>query len=85
MSKYNHHDHTLSKPRTIDCLRARCNEDLTDVVGGCLKLEEVSDELRNLVYHRSPACMVILIKKRKDLKKYHTTIYIPKKDFKRYK
>ena len=79
-----HTDHN-NLPRTIDTVRARCNEELTDVVAGPMTLRELSGEIESQCIHRSPEYMIILIEKRKELGKYYSTLYITPKDFKNYK
>ena len=66
-------------------IRKICNKELTDLVAGPMNLNELKEEIFNTVFHRSQDYMVILIEKRPELLKYHSTIYITKEDFKRYK
>ena len=70
--------------KTNKKVRRICDAELTDVVAGPMKLDEIRDELASLVTHRSPQYMIVLIEKRPDLKKYYTAIYITHKDFARY-
>jgi hypothetical protein len=84
MKTKQHTDHN-NLPRTIDKIRARCNEELTDVVAGPITLNELASEITFQCLHRSPEYMVILIEKRPDLQKYHSTLYITHKDFKNYR
>ena len=60
-------------------------EKLVDIVGGPMKLDELTDEIRNLMYHRSPEKVIITIEKNNDLKKYYSVIYITEEDFKKYR
>jgi hypothetical protein len=69
----------------INQIREKCDSELTDIVGGTMNLYELNEELVNMMVHRSPEYIAILIEKRKDLKKYHSTIYITHEDFKKYK
>ncbi|MEK6741804.1 MAG: hypothetical protein AABX91_02165 [Nanoarchaeota archaeon] len=71
--------------KTIEDLRQKCNSELTDLVVGPMNLSELSDALASTVLHRSPEYIVILIEKRKNLKKYHSTIYITTEDFVNYR
>ena len=77
-----HTDHE-QEPRAIAAIRARANETLVDVVAGPMKLEEVKREIERIVLTKSPEYVLILIEKREDLQKYHTTIYITPGDFKK--
>ena len=77
-----HSDHE-GKPRVIDCIRARANLDLVDVVAGSMNLNELTEHIRTHVYINSPDFMVILIEKRKDIQKYYSTVYSTKEDFKK--
>ena len=70
---------------TLEQLKKKCNSRLTDIVGGPMDIYELHRELMNLVLHRSPEYIIVLIEKNKDIKKYKTTIYITKEDFERYK
>ena len=79
-----HADHEKS-PRVIDNIRAKCNEELTDVVAGPMTLNELAGEIANQCIHRSPEYMIILIEKRPELGKYHSTLYITHDDFKNYR
>ncbi len=79
-----HTDHD-NLPRTIDKVRARCNEELTDVVAGPITLNELANEVAFQCVHRSPEYMIILIERRSDLKKYHSTLYMTPDDFENYK
>lgn len=78
-----HHTDHEGEPKTIDAIRARANLDLVDIVAGPMKLDEVTQEIRSLVYAKSPEYVVVLIEKDPKIKKYHTTIYITKEDFKK--
>lgn len=71
--------------RVIDSVRATCEERLTDVVAGPMTLNELRDEIFNQCVHRSPEYMIILIEKRKDLGKYHSTVYLTNGDFRNYR
>jgi len=79
-----HTDHE-KLPRVIDNVRAKCNEELTDVVAGPMTLNELTTEIAHQCIHRSPEYMIILIEKRPELKKYHSTLYITLEDFRNYK
>ena len=83
--KINKHTDHEKLPRTIDSVRAICNEELTDVVAGPMTLNELADEIANQCVHRSPKYMIILIEKRHELGKYHSTLYITPNDFKHYR
>ena len=83
--KTKHHTDHDNSPRIIDSVRARCNEELTDVVAGPMTLNELASEIAFQCIHRSPEYMIILIEKRKDLGKYHSTLYITHNDFKNYR
>jgi len=85
MKKTNKHTDHNGLPRTIDSVRAKCNEDLTDVVAGPMTLQELACEIASQCIHRCPEYMVILIEKRSELGKYHSTLYITPKDFKNYR
>lgn len=67
--------------RPLDAIRAKADSSLVDVVSGPMKLAEVEQEIRNYVARKSPEYLVVLIEKRPDLLKYHTTIYVSKEDF----
>jgi hypothetical protein len=84
-NKIPHHTDHEDEPRVIDSIRAKCNLDLVDVVAGPMTLKELDREITSQCLHRSPEYMVILIEKNEQLKKYHTTLYITKKDFDNYK
>jgi hypothetical protein len=84
MKTKQHTDHD-NLPRVIDNVRAKCNEGLTDVVAGPMTLNELTREITFQCFHRSPEYMIILIEKRQDLQKYHSTLYITPKDFENYK
>lgn len=79
-----HTDHE-KLPRVIDNVRAKCNEELTDVVAGPMTLNELTSEIANQSIHRSPEYMIILIEKRPELGKYHSTLYITLEDFGNYR
>jgi hypothetical protein len=77
--------------KTFEKLKKKCNSKLTDIVGGPMALDKISQELSNLELHRSPEYVIILLEKRLDLKKkydlkedYHGAIYITGRDFKKY-
>jgi len=84
MKTKQHTDHD-NLPRVIDNVRAKCNEGLTDVVAGPMTLNELTSEIASQCFHRSPEYMIILIEKRPDLQKYHSTLYITHNDFKNYR
>jgi len=71
--------------RTLDNVRVKCNKELTDVVAGPMTLKELTNEIATQCIHRSPEYMIILIEKREDLQKYHSTVYLTSKDFKKYR
>lgn len=72
------------RPTTQERIRNICNGSLVDIAGGCMKLDEVRDSIKDIMLHRSPEYVVVMIEKRKDLRKYHTTIYITQHDFRNY-
>jgi hypothetical protein len=69
--------------RPIDAIRAKADKSLVDVACGPMNLSEVEREIRDYVAKKSPEYLVVLIEKRPDLLKYHTTIYVSKEDFKK--
>ena len=66
-------------------IKEKCYSSLTDIVVGPMNIHDLNRELVNLVLHRSPEYVVILIEKNKKIKKYQTSIYITREDFKKYK
>ncbi len=61
--------------RTVDAVRTKCNSELPIIASEALKLQQVRDSIERLVYKSSPEYMIILIEKRPEIQKYHTTIY----------
>jgi len=79
-----HTDHDESiPPRAIDAIRARANMDLVDITVGPMTLKELTNEIENIFYRKTPQSMVILIERREDIQKYQSAIYITKEDFKK--
>jgi hypothetical protein len=62
-------------------LRRTLDSKLTDVVTGPMTLKELDREIYYWVGTKSPEYVVILIEKRPELQKYHTTVYMKKEDF----
>ncbi len=60
-------------------------ENFTDVCEGPMQLNQLTRKIEHYILNKSPEKMVITIEKNKKIKKYYTTIYIPTKDFKKYK
>jgi hypothetical protein len=50
-----------------------------------MTLNELSDEIAAQFFHRSPEYMIILVEKRADLGKYHSTLYLTSEDFENYR
>jgi len=71
--------------KTLEQIKKKCNSKLTDIVTGPMNISELNKELVNVMCHRSPEYVVILIEKRHDLGKYQGSIYITHEDFKKYK
>ncbi|MCR4333926.1 MAG: hypothetical protein NUV60_02865 [Patescibacteria group bacterium] len=58
---------------------------MVDVSGGKMTLKEVEGEIRLMMNVFSPRRMVVDIRRVKARGGYHTTIWIPKKDFEKKK
>ena len=58
-------------------------EGMVDVVGGNMTLSQLTNEIKNYVYWKSPSKMVVTIEKDRKFKRYYSRIYIPEKDFKK--
>ena len=66
-------------------IKKLCERDLADILEGSMELEEMNKQLTSILSNNSPEYMIITIQKNEALKKYHTTVYITKGDFKKYK
>jgi len=55
---------------------------MTDICSGPMSLKQIGKELVHYMVHKTPSNMVIDIKETTP-GKYHTTFYIPIKDFKK--
>ncbi len=69
--------------KTLEKVEEICNEEMTDLSAGPVSPEELLEDLRNVFQHRSPETVIVIMKKRQD-SRYHSSIYIPKEDFDKY-
>jgi len=69
--------------KNLEKIKKDC-EKLVDVVAGPMNVEQINNELKNVMNHRSPEYLVIVMEKRKE-GKYQTTIYLTKEDCLKYK
>jgi hypothetical protein len=74
-----HHTDHEGEPRTIDAIRARANLELEHVVTETMTLKQMDSEITKLCLGKFPDYIVILIEKNPNVKKYCSSIYIPKK------
>ena len=70
--------------KTLEQIKKKCNSKLTDIVTGPMDIYQLNKELVNVMYHRSPEYLIILMEKRHDLEKYQSAIYVTHEDFKKY-
>ena len=69
--------------KNLEKIKTDC-EKLVDIVAGPMNVEQINNEIKNVMNHRSPEYLVIVMEKRKE-GKYQTAIYLTKEDCLKYK